>query len=108
MTVQSLIDMDYPLAGAPVSATPPAPRGLAPLPVRPIDYDPRDALPPGLLLSRDVELALIEAWIANGFQPLTPAQAVALLGVQPVFPSSLRCLDDDTCTGWWRELECVG
>ena len=53
-------------------------------------YDPCDALPPGFILQREFEDALALAWVANGFQPLTLAQAIAACGTPPVAPTSLK------------------
>jgi hypothetical protein len=95
--------MNTPAGSAPFSATPPGPRPAAPLVVRPTGYDPRDALPAGLVLTRDQEAALLAAWIANGDQPLSANQAVAAAGAALPFPTGIRRMPDE---GRWGANRC--
>ena len=106
MSGSTLMDMDYPVAGDAVSATPPAPDALALPLVRPVGYDPRHALPAGQVLTRETELALLTAFHAGGDVPLTADQAVAAAGPALPYPAGLPCLDRDTCTGSWRDAWC--
>ena len=55
-------------------------------------YDPREALPAGLLPQRDNEAALMAAFVAGGGVPLSSAQAVAAAGPALAYPAGLsRC-----------------
>lgn len=55
-------------------------------------YDPRTALPPGFVLTRDFETALFAAY-ANAGAPLTQAQAITACGTPPAYPTSLRRME---------------
>ena len=90
-------DSVYPIAGAPISAVPPAPPPAAALLVRPVGYDPRCALPVGYVLDRDEETALFAAWAAAEYQPLTAAEAIAAVGPPLPVPT---CLPRLCCTPW--------
>jgi hypothetical protein len=57
-------------------------------------YDPSLALPPGFVRQRQYDDALYAAWQANGFQPLTSAQAIAACGTPPAVPTSLPRFSD--------------
>lgn len=52
-------------------------------------YDPRDALPPTMVMTVEREAALISAWEANGRLPLSADQVTAAVGVAPPPVTSL-------------------
>jgi hypothetical protein len=63
-------------------------------------YNPVDYLPPGIVLQRDIQDGLNAAWVANGYQPLTPEQILAVTGPAPVFPTTLpRYIDSNPDPG---------
>lgn len=50
------------------------------------NYDPRDALKqyaPMLILTRELEQALVAQYAANGYTPLTEGQTLAITGPVP-------------------------
>jgi hypothetical protein len=56
------------------------------------NYDPRSALlayAPGVVLTREIELALLRQFAVNNSAPLTSAQVLAITGPLPVFPSTI-------------------
>jgi hypothetical protein len=56
------------------------------------NYDPRGALyafAPGVLLTREIEAALVARYAANGNAPLTRDQVLAITGPLPVFPATI-------------------
>jgi hypothetical protein len=58
--------------------------------------DPAEYLPPGLVFQRAYDDGLHAAWAANGYQPLTLAQAIAATAVPPAAPTTIkRCGEDD-------------
>lgn len=99
----ALIQSGAPAGSLPESVDLPLPPPLPVQPPRPLrrSYDPRDALPPGVLLTRDNEAALVAAYIAQG-TPLTPAEGVAIAGPSPPYPTGLpRFIDSNpTPQGW--------
>lgn len=60
----------------------------------PPSYDPALALPPGFIRQRATDDALAAAWAQNGYQPLTPAQAIAACGTPPACPATLPRFPD--------------
>jgi hypothetical protein len=52
-------------------------------------YDFRTALPAGFVMTRELEAALWGAFVANSFQPISAAQAIAACGTPPTAPASL-------------------
>lgn len=54
-----------------------------------VPYDPRSALPRGLVMTRAFEDALMAAWVGNGYTPLTANQVTAICGPAPVEPTTL-------------------
>jgi len=52
-------------------------------------------LPAGFVLQRESEDALHAAFLANGKMPLSAAQAIAVCGTPPVYPTTLRRLPPD-------------
>lgn len=52
-------------------------------------YDPRQDLPDTMVMTVARELALVQAFQANGFQPLSPAQVLAAVGPAPPAVTSL-------------------
>lgn len=69
-------------------------------------YDPRSAFylyAPGLLLTRDLEQAIVAQYAANNFTPLTQAQVLAITGPLPAYPTGLPRFADsnpDPVDGW--------
>lgn len=60
-------------------------------------YDPRAALfqfAPMLILTRELEQALVAQFIANGNQPLTEAQVLAITGTPPPILTSIPRLKE--------------
>lgn len=49
---------------------------------------------PGLVLTRELDVALAAAYAANGSAPLSSAQVLAITGTPPVFPASLKRFAD--------------
>lgn len=49
-----------------------------------------DTLAPGIVLQRATLDGVAAAWAANGFQPLTQDQVVAVTGPLPIFPTTIR------------------
>jgi hypothetical protein len=52
------------------------------------------AAAPGVVLTRDTEAALLAQYQANGFQPLSNAQILAITGAPPAFPASMPRFSD--------------
>jgi hypothetical protein len=57
-------------------------------------YDPCNDIPPGLVLTRPMQDALIAAYAANHYKPLSQAQIEAITGPALPFPQWLRRLPD--------------
>lgn len=59
------------------------------------DYDPRNALvdfAPGVVLTREIEAALVAQYAANGNQPLSSGQVLAITGPLPAPVTSIPYL----------------
>ena len=52
-------------------------------------FDITAILPGGILRSRAIDDGLTAAWIANGYQPLSAAQVLAVTGPAPSYPTVL-------------------
>lgn len=66
------------------------------------NYDLLATLPPGVVLQRSVLDALVAAYVANGCQPLSAAQALAAVGPSPAYPASLPRFPDSNPDPWGR------
>jgi len=53
------------------------------------EIDLATTLPPGLVPTREIVDAIMLAWAANRYQPLSAAQVLAITGPAPVYPASL-------------------
>lgn len=64
-------------------------------------YDVHTALysfAPGVVMTRDLEKALLAQYAANGFTPLTQGQVLALTGPLPAYPTGMkRFADSNPC-----------
>lgn len=61
-------------------------------------YDPRTALPRGLVMTRALEDGLMATWIGNGYTPLTANQVTTICGAAPVEPTTLKRYPGDDST----------
>lgn len=80
------------LSGGVVPPSPPPP-SMAPA----TQWDPIaaiDTLAPGVVLQRSILDAVVAAWIANNYQPLTQAQIIAITGPLPPFLTSIKWIRD--------------
>jgi hypothetical protein len=62
------------------------------------NYDPRSALyafAPGVLLTRELEAALVAQYASNNYTPLTQGQVLAITGPLPPFPSTLPWINPE-------------
>lgn len=53
---------------------------------------------PGVVMTRDIETALLAQYAANGYTPLTQAQVLAITGTPPAFPTGLKRFADSNPT----------
>jgi len=58
------------------------------------DYDYLALLPDGVVLTREIEQGLAQAYYANGWEPLTQDQIIAVTGPSPPYPASLPRFPD--------------
>jgi hypothetical protein len=69
-------------------------------------YTPRDSLyayAPGVVPTSDIDAALGAQYVANGNQPVTQAQVLAIVGTLPPYPKPLPRFADsnpDPRDGW--------
>ncbi len=68
----------------------------------PADLDITATLPPGFIRTRALDDAITSAWIANGRNPLSQAQVLAITGPPPPYPVALpRFPDSNPPPRWW-------
>jgi hypothetical protein len=61
------------------------------------------AYAPGVVATSDIDAAMGAQYVANGYQPLTQAQVVAIAGPLPPYPDPLPRFQDsnpDPRDGW--------
>jgi hypothetical protein len=57
---------------------------------------------PGVLMTREIEAALLAQYAANGYTPLTTDQVLAITGTPPAYPSGMpRFLDSNPASDGW-------